>query len=519
MPRVAILLALAAPVCVLGRRVAEGSGSNLTAEESFGPQIPEIPALPDGTAEAIAEWWKTTNHYVGHKYVLAFADMWTIYNNILKIKSVSGQKKAAASFVVTGEYFTTLEAAQDVDRSLTSNLGIKTDGETSWNCDQYYPDEAQPKMHFSKTSFLPSETFESVNDAKCLNALRSQIGIIRWSVCHIEAQANEWADEMSKTDLKRFFLDTVRGKSCEGKPLDDAGLDAAFRARDGETCVKHKDKSECAEECEKAKDCSAVAYKDKKRECCFLEGDVKAEPGSNTEQCFEKLGSREHFLMLSPEGLGDWLKSKGFDAYENAAKTYGGHGLAGIVVAFMTEPTLAKWLGIASAKEAEVLRCRVLAELDNEPERECGKAPPPPGLVAKAMSKSPITSWHIDHGFVWPKGANGKWYSVKWISDFARRYGPTSDVKAWSTMVYDLSATWLNANGFHKIVSGGPSGLMSPFVVLKSISTSTGLLKFREATSFVSCEHVKQQLDPVIEQIQGVPLDQSKVVKAKIRGM
>lgn len=242
MPRVAILLALAAPVCVLGRRVAEGSGSNLTAEESFGPQIPEIPALPDGTAEAIAEWWKTTNHYVGHKYVLAFADMWTIYNNILKIKSVSGQKKAAASFVVTGEYFTTLEAAQDVDRSLTSNLGIKTDGETSWNCDQYYPDEAQPKMHFSKTSFLPSETFESVNDAKCLNALRSQIGIIRWSVCHIEAQANEWADEMSKTDLKRFFLDTVRGKSCEGKPLDDAGLDAAFRARDGETCVKHKER-------------------------------------------------------------------------------------------------------------------------------------------------------------------------------------------------------------------------------------------------------------------------------------
>lgn len=69
-----------------------------------------------------------------------------------------------------------------------------------------------------------------------------------------------------------------------------------------------------------------MAYKDKKRECCFLEGDVKAEPGSNTEQCFEKLGSREHFLMLSPEGLGDWLKSKGFDAYENAAKTARGGG-------------------------------------------------------------------------------------------------------------------------------------------------------------------------------------------------
>jgi len=515
MPRVSLLLALALPACVHGRRVSAGTESNLTVDEGFGPQIPEI---PDGAAEAISAWWKTANKYVGHKYVLAFSDCWTIYNNLKKIKSVAGQQKAAASFMVTGEYFTTLEAAQDVDRALTANLAIKTDGETSWSCDQYYPDEAQPKMRFDKTSFVPIETFESVNDAKCLNTLKSQIGVIRWSICHIEAQANAWAEEMATTDLKQYFLDMVRGKSCEGKTMDGKSLSPEFRAKDGEECVTRKDKAECAAECDKNDDCSAVAYKDKKRECCFLEGDVTVKEGSSTEQCFEKLGSRDHFLMLNPAGVGEWLKSKGFEAYEQNAKTYGGHGLTGIVIAFMTEPTLMKWLGLATPKEAKVLRCKILAQLDNEPDRDCGLAPPPPGLVDRAAALSPLKASHIDHGLLWPKGANGKWYGVKWVSDFFRRYSPTKDMKAWSTMVYDLSATWLNANGFHKIVTGGPEGLVSPFVALKSVSTSTGLMKFRAATSFVSCENVKKQLDPVIEQLQAVPMAQTRAVKATIVG-
>mmetsp|Transcript_102312 Transcript_102312/g.295985 ORF Transcript_102312/g.295985 Transcript_102312/m.295985 type:complete len:517 (+) Transcript_102312:74-1624(+) len=515
MPTRSLLLGLALSSGAEGFRASTGVESNLTADASFGPAIPEI---PDGTAEAISEWWKTANKYVGHKYVLAFSDCWTIYNNLKKIKSVAGQKKAAASFVVTGEYFTTLEAARDVDRSFTSALGIKTSGESSWSCDQYYPDEDQPKMRFDKTSFLPTETFESVNDAKCLNTLKSQIGIIRWSICHIEAQAKAWAEEMATTDLKKFFLDMVRGKTCEGKALDEASLSPEFRGKDGEKCVAHKDKVECAEECDQNEDCSAVSYKAKTRECCFLEGDVAVKPGSSGEQCFEKLGSRDHFLMLDPAGVGEWLKSKGFEAYDKNARTYGGHGLTGIVIAFMTEPTLQQWLGVATPKEAKVLRCKILAQLDNDPDRDCGFAPPPPGLVDRASALSPIKSSHIDHGLLWPKGANGKWYGVKWVSDFMRRYAPSKDMKAWSTAVYDLSATWLNANGFHKIVSGGPAGLVSPFVALKSISTSTGLMKFRQATSFVSCESVKKQLDPVISQLQAVPMKQTSAVKARVLG-
>jgi len=364
---------------------------------------------------------------------------------------------------------------------------------------------------------VPSETFESMNDAACLETLRGQLGMVRWSICHIEAQAVGWAEEMASEDLREFFVDTVRGKSCEGQPLDGRYLDPDFRAPAGSTCVRGKSPTECSQACFKVPECSAMVYDTKRRECCFLGGAVAIAPAGQAAQCFEQVGHRELFLMLDPHGVAKWLSSKGFGDYEDYALSFGGFGLTGIVVAFMTQPMLGKWLELSSAEEARVLRCMVLAELENDPARDCGAAPKK-GIVAKAISRSPITSAHIDHGLLWPKGANGKWYSVKWIADFLRRYSPTADAKAWSSMTYDLAAAWLNANGFHRIVSGGAEGLRSPFVLLKAAATSTGLLKFREATAFASCEHVLSQLEPVIQQLRAVPMRQRARVEEALLG-
>lgn len=53
--------------------------------------------------------------------------------------------------------------------------------------------------------------------------------------------------------------------------------------------------------------------------------------------CFERLGPRESFLMLGPEGLSEWLGSWGFGGYGEVARSFGGFGLTGMVLSFLTD--------------------------------------------------------------------------------------------------------------------------------------------------------------------------------------
>lgn len=47
---------------------------------------------------------------------------------------------------------------------------------------------------------------------------------------------------------------------------------------------------------------------------------------------------------------------------------------------------------------------------------------------------------------------------------------------------------------------------------------STGLVLFREATGFMSCDQVRRHLGPVVAQLGEVPLRQEARVSARIYG-
>lgn len=110
----------------------------------------------------------TARRYLGHGWLSVFANLWLVHNNFRKLRSLMEQRRAVRDFGVTGEYFSTLERLQHIDRLFTRALKVNTGGAKTWTCEQYYPHlDDQPTLELRRRSFLPGRTFETANDARC----------------------------------------------------------------------------------------------------------------------------------------------------------------------------------------------------------------------------------------------------------------------------------------------------------------------------------------------------------------
>lgn len=88
---------------------------------------------------------------------------------------------------------------------------------------------------------------------------------------------------------------------------------------------------------------------------------------------------------------------------------------------------LREWLGLASDPEAWTLRCRVVAELENDPARECRLSAPPKPEAAPAWRPA---RQHLDKTFMMVHIANGFWTVPKWVVEVFKRFAPREDMRS-----------------------------------------------------------------------------------------
>lgn len=511
------IVVLASSIRAHDRRIGMAVTGSSSAEDAWiaaASQSVASQVVPPQAGQA----WGAIKPYLEHENLVALSNLWLLYKQLVRLHTLSGQKKAAAAFVVTGEYFTTLRALQEVDEKFTEALDVRTDGRRNWTCAQYGRKE-RPALALKERSFFPSRTFETANTPECVSAVKDQLGRIRESICSIESSAMKWAEEMANEDLHPFFVDMEEGKMCLGEPLTSERLAAAgiLDPRPGRSCIARQNRTACARACFATPECAAVAYKSKRQACCFLQGRVTViRNASRSEHCFEQVGPRETFLMLRPEGVAKWLSERGFGHYEDKARSFGGFGLTGMVLSFLPEPMLEAWLGTASTNETATLRCRILAELENEPARDCSDAEP--HFLARVAEKVPLSKRHIDQFFLWRRLVTRKWQGIRWVTEFLRRYPPTKEVRAWSSMTDNVVILFRNARRLHDSLRSGPAAFGDPLSALRTAVASTGLVLFREATGFMSCDQVRRHLGPVVAQLGEVPLRQEARVSARIYG-
>jgi len=518
---------LQAPLAVEASRVVAQSLSNSSAEKevpaataagwaSFagdaGAKVGEVHTL-------LADNWDVVfNQYIGHKNVMKFVDYWTILNNMIKITDVRAQKRTAASFTITGEVFTSLEALMEIDRVFTKNLGIVTDGGKAWNCSQYGSFN-RPSLEFTAKGFFPGSTFQSYNmemEKECLSELRNSMYFVRYGVCTLEKEAEKWsqsmAEDVKKAEFWKDLLQFNERKTCTGKPLNRNLLSKDMQKQlvdsPNVTCVKHDGATDkCTSECARIKECGAVTMDAKGSTCCFLDGGVTSRVRSKLvervrrsgDSCMQ-LGGRERFLMMDSGAVGDWLERRGFNECKEQAKRFGGKGITGMVLSFMTEAMLKKWLSTKdqAMERARELRCRIDAELNNDPEHDCSDKGP--ALTQRLWSLFMKHRGKLDDALVAPKGASGRWRSVKWVLDFSRRFAPVKEAVAWSNTFYEIVAVALHAQKVAGLVQDGTESLKATVMVKAAVSV-TGIFKFQESRAFHKCEQVKSYLAPVVKQL------------------
>jgi len=528
---------LRAPLEAEASRVLVQSLGNFSAEEvpaaaatGWAAFASDAGAKVAMTQSILADHWDVAfNQYIGHKNVMKFVDFWTIFNNMIKITDVRAQKRTASSFVITGELFTSIEALMEIDRVFTKNLGILTDGKKAWDCSQY-GNFNRPTLDFTAKGFFPGSTFTSYNmemEKECLSELKNSMYFVRWGVCGLEKQAHKWTQTMAhdskNTDFWKDLLQFNSRKSCAGKPLDRNLLSKDMQkevvARPGirnTTCVKHSGATnKCSAECARIKECSAVTLNPANDTCCFLEGVVKSMVRSKLvdryrtkgPSCMEIAG-RERFLMMDVDAVSEWLERRGFGKYKQQAKALGGKGISGMVLSFMTEAMLEKWLATQdqAMERARELRCRIDAELNNDPEHDCSDKGP--ALTQRLWSLFMKYRGKVDNALVAPKGASGRWRSLKWVLDFSRRFAPVEEAVAWSNTLYEIVAVALHAQKVAGLIQDGTESL-KPAVMVKAAVSVTGIFKFKESTAFHKCEQVKSYLAPTVRQLHSQALDTS----------